>query len=434
LSFLPADPRKERDFIPGEPLRMKIQNETRARADPTNSKASAGGRVLEDPRPCMMMDPSTPSTESFATMDSSSHCLGQEEVGDRSSRRRFNTVLNLDRFDWQNDHVSTNTITNNNNNDNDNKNNVRLVAVRYFLDRPGYDLHNSAVRLWFNPPGGPRCTCQQVRTFLVEHQIALPGLLVEVYLDQFGAYMMLDACESSNIEWDFSRTDARDNNPGILDIRLTDVVEDNNNNNKEPDATSNTGGVPKMSAWRALEQPQHHAEANHPPSPQLANVTPSGLFAFSMMVGLETTYLLESLVPGTVTDAFLLTWGPSMFFSGGLVQILVALVQVARNNVYGATVFFGFGGFWLSSGTLTILTTYSAPPGTCTVRARMMMMMMMVLLLSLTFLAHAILDFCNKPKERWRMIWSASPIPGATLSAPSSSLPFAVRCSSKRLP
>jgi hypothetical protein len=36
----------------------------------------------------------------------------------------------------------------NNNNNNKNKNNFRLlVAVRYFLDRPGYGLHNSAVRL-----------------------------------------------------------------------------------------------------------------------------------------------------------------------------------------------------------------------------------------------------------------------------------------------
>jgi hypothetical protein len=68
------------------------------------------------------------------------------------------------------------------------------VAVRYFLDRPCYGLHNSAVRLWFNPPG-PRCTCQQVRTFLVEHQIVVPGLLVKVYLDQLSAFMMLDACE-----------------------------------------------------------------------------------------------------------------------------------------------------------------------------------------------------------------------------------------------
>jgi GPR1/FUN34/yaaH family len=327
----------------------------------------------------MMMDPSKPSTESFATMDSSSHCPGQEEVGDRSSRR-FNTVLNLDRFDWQN--VSANSaVTNNNNSYNNNNhnhnhnhnNNFRLVAVRYFLDRPGYGLHNSAVRLWFHPPG-PRCTCQQVRTFLLEHQIALPGLLVEVYLDQFGAYMMLDACEISNIEWDFSRTDARTNNPGLLDIRLTEVVlvEDDDNNKEQQDEISDKEVVQKISVWRApLEKAQHHQhattdEANHHHSPllQLANVTPSGLFAFAMMVGLETTYLLERLVPGTVTNAFLLTWGPYMFFSGGLVQILVALLQVARNNVYGATAFFGFGGFWLSFGTLTILKTYSATPGT----------------------------------------------------------------------
>jgi hypothetical protein len=135
---------------------------------------------------------------------------------------------------------------------------------------------------------------------------ARPGLLVEVCLDESGAFMMLDACEIANLEWDLSRTDARDNNPGVLDIQLTDVVEDSNKEQEE----SCTCGEQKLSPWRALEQAQHHAEANHQPSPQLANVTPSGLFAFAMMVGLETTYLLESLVLGTVTDAFLLTWGP----------------------------------------------------------------------------------------------------------------------------
>jgi hypothetical protein len=32
------------------------------------------------------------------------------------------------------------------------KDNHRLVVVRYYLDRPGYDLQNSAARLWFHPP------------------------------------------------------------------------------------------------------------------------------------------------------------------------------------------------------------------------------------------------------------------------------------------
>jgi hypothetical protein len=46
-----------------------------------------------------------------------------------------------------------------------------------------------------------------------------------------------------------SRTDARDNNPAVLDIQLTDVVEDSNKEQEE----CYTGGVQKLSAWRALE-------------------------------------------------------------------------------------------------------------------------------------------------------------------------------------
>lgn len=65
----------------------------------------------------------------------------------------------------------------------------RLVAVRYFLDRPGYGLHNSAVRMWFEPP--KRCTPQQLHDFLKEQGIALDDLLVEVYLDKFQSFMLL---------------------------------------------------------------------------------------------------------------------------------------------------------------------------------------------------------------------------------------------------
>lgn len=49
-----------------------------------------------------------------------------------------------------------------------------------------------------------------------------------------------------------------------------------------------------------------------------------------------------------------------MFFVGGLMQIIVAIFQVLRNNVYGATAFFGFGSFWFSNGLIEILSTFFA--------------------------------------------------------------------------
>ena len=151
----------------------------------------------------------------------------------------------------------------------------RLIVVRYYLDRPGYGLHNSAARLWFNAPS--RCTPLDIQTFLEQQRISLPGLLVEVYLDKYESFMLLEACESSCVEWDFQHVTYHD--PGILNIRLTDVKaaeqeEENSADKKFPD------------------QQQPAAAAS--PATSYANPTSAGLFSFSMMVGLETAALFGS--------------------------------------------------------------------------------------------------------------------------------------------
>jgi hypothetical protein len=89
---------------------------------------------------------------------------------------------------------------------------IRVVAVRYFLDRPGYGLHTSAMRLWWHPPA--ICDARAIRDFLQVQGIALPGLLVELYLDQFRSFMSLEACQENFIEWDFTTTSAAQ--PGHL--------------------------------------------------------------------------------------------------------------------------------------------------------------------------------------------------------------------------
>ena len=77
------------------------------------------------------------------------------------------------------------------------------------------------------------------------------------------------------------------------------------------------------------------------------------------MVALETAHLTGQLIPNSVnTERYLLKWGPYMFFVGGLLQIIVAIFQVFRNNVYGATAFLGFGSFWFANGLASILETY----------------------------------------------------------------------------
>ena len=213
----------------------------------------------------------------------------------------------------------------------------RLVAVRYFLDRPGYGLHNSAVRLWFEPPA--RCTPTALQLFLNEQGIALDDLLVEVYLDRFQSFMLLEACEAAAIEWNLKDTTPDD--PGILNIRLTDVTYAARLDTDLSKSSGSNGGP--GSAPPPAEKAAAAPAAAHPH----ANTTPVGLFSFAMMVGLETAQVMSQLVPDFVSPAYILAWGPYMFFVGGVLQIFTATLQVLRNNIYGAVAFYGFGSFWL---------------------------------------------------------------------------------------
>jgi succinate-acetate transporter protein len=88
------------------------------------------------------------------------------------------------------------------------------------------------------------------------------------------------------------------------------------------------------------------------------NTSPVGLFAFSLTVALESADLLGKLVPNTVAPSFVLTWGPYAFFVSGLLQLIVGMFEVTRNNVYGATAFMAFGCFWLANGAKLIFTSF----------------------------------------------------------------------------
>jgi len=154
-------------------------------------------------------------------------------------------------------------------------------------------------------------------------------MLVEILLDKFGSFMLLEACGESAIKFDFS--EAFVSNPGILNIRLTDLNEIFNDTN---------------------------TIKARPPPKQRCNTSPVGLFAFSLTVALDNLDLLGKLVGGSVDASFLLTFGPYAFFVSGLLQLLVGLNEISRNNVYGATAFMAFGCFWLANGTKLILLTY----------------------------------------------------------------------------
>ena len=159
------------------------------------------------------------------------------------------------------------------------KDDQRLVIVKYFLDRPGYGIKNSSARLWKDAP--LKCTSAHIRAFLLEQGIWEDDhILVEVYLDTYETYMVLEAMEQGGVVFDYSDTSC--SKPGVLNIRLTDLH------------SGEQGGV---------QRPQNVAVAT-----SLCTLSPVGLFAFSMTVILETADLYGELLPGSVAPSFILYW------------------------------------------------------------------------------------------------------------------------------
>jgi hypothetical protein len=74
---------------------------------------------------------------------------------------------------------------------------------------------------------------------------------------------------------------------------------------------------------------------------KIANPAPLGLMAFGM-----TTVLLNLSNAGLFSlNSVVLAMG---VFYGGLAQVIVALQEYKKNNVFGATAFASYGLFWLS--------------------------------------------------------------------------------------
>ena len=66
----------------------------------------------------------------------------------------------------------------------------------------------------------------------------------------------------------------------------------------------------------------------------------------SFMLGLYNTHLIGQ---GSLPIVF-----PVAFFFGGLIQILVALLEIGRGNVFGAVVFGSYGPFWVIFGAIQV--------------------------------------------------------------------------------
>jgi uncharacterized protein len=77
----------------------------------------------------------------------------------------------------------------------------------------------------------------------------------------------------------------------------------------------------------------------------IADPAPLGLAAFAL-----TTFLLSAFNAGWMTKASGLAWLGYAFAYGGLCQLLAGMWEFRNRNVFGATAFASYGGFWIGLG------------------------------------------------------------------------------------
>src|SRR6059058_6099622 len=82
-----------------------------------------------------------------------------------------------------------------------------------------------------------------------------------------------------------------------------------------------------------------------------ADPAPLGLAAFAL-----TTFILSGHNATFIPDVI---WVGLAMFYGGLTQLLAGMWEFRNRNVFGATAFSTYGGFWLSLGLFVVLATTS---------------------------------------------------------------------------
>src|ERR671924_11965 len=79
----------------------------------------------------------------------------------------------------------------------------------------------------------------------------------------------------------------------------------------------------------------------------VADPAPLGLAAFAL-----TTFILSGHNATFIPDVI---WIGAALFYGGIIQLLAGMWEFRNRNVFGATAFSTYGGFWLALGTFVIL-------------------------------------------------------------------------------
>lgn len=85
-------------------------------------------------------------------------------------------------------------------------------------------------------------------------------------------------------------------------------------------------------------------------APAIADPAPLGLAAFAL-----TTFLLSAANAGWMKSATGDAWLGYAFAYGGLAQLLAGMWEFRNKNVFGATAFSSYGGFWIGLGLWALL-------------------------------------------------------------------------------
>src|ERR671926_1105673 len=93
----------------------------------------------------------------------------------------------------------------------------------------------------------------------------------------------------------------------------------------------------------------------------VADPAPLGLAAFAL-----TTFILSGHNATFIPD---LIWVGLALFYGGTIQLLAGMWEFRNRNVFGATAFSTYGGFWMSLGIFVVLAETTKLGGTLTSKA-----------------------------------------------------------------
>lgn len=188
------------------------------------------------------------------------------------------------------------------------------VAIRYFSTITPKD--EGSLILWQSPPN--EFNGLELKAFCMQKGLPLEEHFPQVYDDELKGYVNLDTDAHFELPADGSNLK--------LDMRLTPLVTADDEEN-----------VAEKSARQTMI---------------LANPGPMALYAFGF-----TTLLLVLLDAEAVESGIkYLVMGYAMFH-GGLVQFVVGFVEIARNNLFGATAFTSYGAFWMGWGLYNILVS-----------------------------------------------------------------------------